>query len=182
MSPNTTKNIDNESIRINDIEFSDSKIESTKIYGGSYCVDIYDYFLNNKKRYAEMNILNRELYPKFSYYDLDILKKTSLSILIKKEDGELFQVYEKEYLKLYKKNDNVADFYVWLVETKCYLIDFLLPKLDLIFQENNPFRNDYYMFDPISFLYNRNKIKTYSSGIKIFNIQRNLFTIENRNK
>jgi hypothetical protein len=177
-----TKIVENNTIRINDQEFGDGKINYAKIYGGSYCIDIYNYFLHNKKRYDDMNILNKELFPKFSYYDLDILKKTSLNSLINKEDGELYQVYEKEYLELYKKNDNVADFYIWLVEAKCYLVEFLMPKLDIIFGDNNPFRNDYYIFDPISYLYNRKKIDTYSSGIKIYNVERNLFVENDRSK
>jgi hypothetical protein len=139
---------------------------NTKLFGGSYCLDFYQYFTTNKKKYFDLNILNIELHPKFSYYDLDMLKTISPTKIIKKEDNEIYQVYDKIF-KLTKNNDNIADFYIWLKETHCYLIDNLITKIDRILGNNNPFKKDFYVFDPISYLYNRNYIKTYSSRFKL---------------
>ena len=37
-------------------------------YGGTYCVDFYEYFKFGTKKYMEINILNMELIPKFRYH------------------------------------------------------------------------------------------------------------------
>jgi hypothetical protein len=147
----------------------------SKIFGGSYCVDFYQYFTTNKKRYSELNILNNELHPLFSYYELDTLKTISPKKILHKEDNEIYQVYEKIYLD--KKNlDNIIDFYIWLKNHKCYLLDGFISSIDRLLGKNNPFKNDVYELDPISYLYNRKYIKIYSSRFKIIkNIERNIF-------
>jgi hypothetical protein len=177
MTPNMEKHITNNNVTRtdidNDVNDNVGHDLSSILFGGSYCVDFYDYFMDNKKKYSSSTILNTELYPKFSYYDLDILKKTSPESILSKEDGEIYQLYTKVYITANKKNNNIADFYLWLIEMKCYMLDFLLPKIDKLFAKNNPFRYDYYLFDPISYLYNRNYIDIYSSKFKFLdNINR----------
>jgi hypothetical protein len=143
------------------------------LFNGSYCIDFFQYFTEGKKKYSELNILNIELYPAFSYYDFDFLKTINLNKLISKSDGEIFQIYEKIYLPAKNKN-NIIDFYIWLINTKCYLLDTFINLIDRIIQ-SNPFKNDFYSLDPISYLYNRKYIKTYSSRFKtIKNIKRNI--------
>lgn len=144
--------------------------------GGSYCKDLFMYLQNNKKRYVDLNILNAELKPKFSYYDLDILNKTSASKILKKEDvDELYQVYNKSYILKNKNNDSIGNFYIWLKENKGYLLDIYVAKIDRIMGKNNPFRNDMYILNPMTYLYNRNYINTYPTyGDISFNIKRNI--------
>jgi hypothetical protein len=147
-------------------EPSVNKNIGTKLFGGSFCVDFYQYLTTNKKKYAEVNTLNVELHPEFSYYDLDLLKNISPKQILKKEDNEIYQVYNKIYQST-KNNDNVADFYIWLKESRCYLIDKLSDTIDRILGNNNPFKRAYYVLDPISYLYNRRYIQTYPSKVNI---------------
>jgi len=151
--------------------------DSTSIFGGSYCLDFYQYFVTNKKKYSSENILSTELRPCFSYYDLDILKRTSCNVVLEKNDGEIYQIFEKGY-KDTKGNDTISEFYVWLKNTKCYLIATLTNKIDALLGENNPFKKDAYILDPSTYLYNRSYIKTYPSQMKInINLRRdNLYS------
>ena len=133
-----------------------------QVYGGSYCNDIYKFLSNGIKRYEIENILNVELRPKFLYDDLNQLNNISPSKILSKVDrDELYQLYDKLFLPDSKK-DTIANFYIWLVENnKCYIIDELVNKLDRLFGDNNPFKNDIYLLDPNTFLYNRKYIKFY---------------------
>lgn len=133
-----------------------------KIAGGSYCYDLYNYLTDGKKRYAKENILNCELRPKFLYDDLEQLKIISSSKILSKTDrDELYQFYDKLFLPE-TKNDSISSFYIWLVKNnKCYIIDELVNKLDKLFGSSNPFKNDMYLLDPNTFLYNRKYIKFY---------------------
>jgi hypothetical protein len=161
-------------IALNENESGCEDEHKSKIFGGSYCVDFYQYFTTNKKRYSDINILNIELQPSFSYYELDVLKTISPKKILNKDDTEIYQVYNKIYLTT-KNNDSIIDFYIWLKNYKCYLLDVFVILIDRIFGKNNPFRNDFYNLDPISYLYNRKYIKTYSSRFKIIkNIPRNI--------
>lgn len=136
--------------------------------GGSYCVDFYNYFKYKIKRYENINILNIELQPYFSYHDLDKLKQTSPNTILKKEDrDEIYQIYDKTYLDIVKSDsnfkDNIGDFYVWLAENKCYLLDIFIHKVDRLLGDNNPFKNDVYILDSNTYLYNRKLINIYPS-------------------
>lgn len=142
------------------------------LFGGSYCVDFYNYFVTNKKRYFDLN--NIELYPLFSYYDFDFLKTVNLDKILFKTDGEIYQIYQKIY-STSTNNNNIIDFYIWLLKnSKCYLLDEFVNYIDRVLQEN-PFKKDYYILDPITFLYNRKYIKLYSSRFKMLkNIKREI--------
>lgn len=143
---------------------------------GSYCVDIYDYVINNAKRYKEA--LNIELMPKFTYNAIDTLKTINVEEIINKTDpDELYQVYHKIF-KLENNKNKATDFYIWIINNKCYLLDTFILKLNKIFiNGTNPFLNDVYIFDPATFLYNRNIIKTYPiyNNMKI-QIRRNIIS------
>lgn len=139
---------------------SENDDTNTKLFGGSYCVDFYQYITSKTKKYADINVLNIELKSTFSYFDLDLLKTISPNKILEKNDNEIYQVYTKLY-KNTKNNDNICDFYVWLKETRCYLIDKLVDSVDKILGAQNPFKNASYKLDPITYLYNRKYIATY---------------------
>lgn len=146
-------------------------IDGTKqfsLIGGSYCNDLYQYLNTGIKKYSEINILNVELRPKFSYHDLNYLKTVSpINILAKDDIDELYQLYNKHY-KFLKKENSIAHFYLWLIEeNKCYLLDLLIQKIDRIMGNNNPFKNDVYILDASTYLYNRKYIKSYPINISI---------------
>lgn len=163
------------------------------LLGGSYCVDFYRYFKNNTKRYSDINVLNIEMKPKFSYDDLEKLKISNPEIVLKREDRDI--IYQL-YIKYYKENvkaekDNLAELYMWIIENYCYLIDIFIGKLDKLYLTDNPFtQNDYYILDPSAYLYNRKLIKvypeyimnrTFMSPIKrdIINVPKNEHRIQN---
>ena len=136
--------------------------------GGSYCIDYYEYIKNNTKRYE--NILNLEIYPVFSYHDLELLKtEHPLKILVKEDRDEIYQIYMKNYLlEITKKNDNIANFYLWMIENKCYLMDIFIKKFDRLYKDQpNPFKQSIYILDAMCFLYNRHYISTYNKYIKM---------------
>ncbi len=133
---------------------------------GNYCSDYYDYLKRGKKRFLEKNISTTELKPKFSYFDLDNLKNIKPdSVLTKDDRDEIYQVFEKVFKQTHKKS-SLADFIIWIIENKCYLIDHLIPKLTRVYGEINPFENDLYILDPITYLYNRRLIMTYTAIIQ----------------
>lgn len=136
--------------------------DTTNIYyGGSFCSDLYQYLSKGIKRYEDVNILKVELRPKFSYHDLDALKNINTETILNKEDrDECYQLYHKTY-KIDSNKYNITDFYIWLKEHKCYLLDDFVRKITRIMGTNNPFLNDMYILDPVTFLYNRNIIKNY---------------------
>ena len=137
-------------------------VQCDDIFNGSYSSDFYQYFTTDKKKYGELNILNSELHPVFSYYDLDLLKTISPDRILEQDDGEIYQIYHKIY-KENKNTNSIADFYVWLKDIKCYLLSKLISKINNILTDNNPFKNENYALDPMLFLYNRKYISLYSS-------------------
>lgn len=142
------------------IKYDEDKFEAM---GGNYCTDIYQYLTTGTKKYSDINILNVELQPIFSYHDLKFLNSTSPDkILLKDDRDEIYQIYDKQY-KTLKKDDTIGSFYVWLIEqNKCYLLDMFVIKIDRILgKNNNPFRYSMYTLDPFTYLYNRKYIKHY---------------------
>jgi hypothetical protein len=137
--------------------------------GGSYCLDFYRYLKHNEKRYYNTNALNVELQPKFSYYDLDILKSVAPIKILKKEDrDEIYQIYVKNYvLDVPTDKDNLADFYIWMIENKCYLMDIFIKKMDKLYREENPFKKGMYVLDAMAYLYNRRYVNAYSRYIRM---------------
>lgn len=134
---------------------------------GSYCVDFYDYLANNKKKCDSARLLQVELMPEFSYYDLDLLKEISpTKILNKTQSDELYQIYDKIFKKT-GKNDTISEFYIWIVQNKCYLIDDFVLKINKIPEiKKNPFEYDWYILDPYAYLYERKYIQQYPDHMK----------------
>ncbi len=150
-------------------------------HGGSYCVDFYNYFKYGKTKYDNFVEL-KSLRPKFSIYELDRLKKIKPNELLSMEDkDELYQIYEKYYkVQIGKDKDNVADFYIWLIENYCILTKIFSKKMSKIFKpEENPFTNDFYTFDAIGYLYNKRKIDEYTIyQDSIVEVSKNKYRIE----
>tara|TARA_S200000501_G_C20637954_1_gene661902 strand:- start:121 stop:867 length:747 start_codon:yes stop_codon:yes gene_type:complete len=132
--------------------------KKNKMREGNYCKDFYIY-LKYGKDHVPYNISKiKELKPYFSWGLLDLLKNIDYNkVLSNKDNDELYQIYQ-EFSKLYNKKNSIADFYVWIVENYCYLLNILIKKFDRIFNKKNPFNNDFYLLDYNSFLYNNNYI------------------------
>jgi len=130
--------------------------------GGNYCIDFYDYLKDNKKKYKDIESMI--IKPKFKYYQLDKLKTTSPDIILDGMDRDiLYQIYYKIYKEfINKEKDTLADFYMWVVDKHCYLVDKLIEKMSRLYNNNNPFENDYYLLDPSGFLYNNDYINDVS--------------------
>lgn len=140
--------------------------QDIEIYrGGNYCVDFYNYFKSQTKRFQQkkIDIDTTEIKPQFSYYELDRLRITDPSkVLYKYDKDDLYQIYEKSYKTFFKENKyNLGDFYVWMVENQCVNLKFLVEKMFRLFNVNNPFEDDYYIIDALTYLYNRNLISEY---------------------
>jgi hypothetical protein len=144
-------------------------IEEPEFTGGSYCLDFYRYFKHGVRRYEDTKTLNIELRSKFDYRDLDVMKSISPSTVLSPRDGdELYQIYRKAYLlEISKDLDNLADFYIWMIENKCYLMDIFVSKLNRLYKDRNPFKKGYYILDGMTYLYNRSKISSFNRFIKM---------------
>ncbi len=114
----------------------------------------------------------KEIKPVFSYFALDKLSEIKPSKVITKDnrDDMIYQIYKT----IYGKDDSIKNFYIWLVENYCYLVQDLIEKMTTFYHCDNPFENDYYVFNAIEYLYNREMILEYpSSDSKIRSINKN---------
>lgn len=142
-----------------------SKNKKDKEYNlsGNYCIDFYNYLKNNQKRFfmKDLNII--ELKPLFSYYDLDLLKELDIDKIFSRVDDELYQLYIKFY-KINFPDKKVSDYLIWIIENKCYLTETFIKKLEKIYKNNNPFRQDMYILNAMNYLYNKNITKIYGDS------------------
>lgn len=148
---------------------------TTKVYYGSYySYDINKYLVENKKRFINKNFNKIEIRELFNYSELDKLKKIKPdTILNKKDNDELYQIYHRNYSKT-NKNNNLSDFYLWIIKNYCYLTNILINKMKRIFIINNPFENLFYSINPYIYLYNKkliNYIPSISNEINNNNIK-----------
>lgn len=132
--------------------------------GGNYCVDFYRYFKYNEKRFQndKIRIDATEMRTAFNYYDLDRMKSVdpiSQNIIKHNDEDEIYQIYQKTY-KPYTNDTkyNLADFYIWMIDHHCVSVNQLVQKFDRLYKTTNPFDNDYYIFDPARYLYNKGLI------------------------
>ncbi len=163
------KNTEPEINEINQNESEDDHTINETYSGGSYCLDIYRYFKFNIKRYQKNTTLNTEIQPAFSYRDLDDMKTTHpMDILNEKDRDEVYQVYIKTYAPdVDNKSINLASFYIWMIENRCYLMDIFIDKLKRMYPKSNPFKKTYYILDSMAYLYNRRIVQTYNRFIKM---------------
>lgn len=158
----------------------DIVLDTTEYSGGSHCIDFYLYLKHNIKRYENTKLLNAELIPLFSYNSLDELRSFDpLTILEKTDRDEIYQVYVKTYVnEKTKEKHTIADFYIWIVENKCYLMDLFIKKIDRLKNYTNPFKKGIYILDALAYLYNRNYISSYNRFVKIeFNEEYQVLTL-----
>jgi hypothetical protein len=147
--------------KIQDIHV-DNKQEEQINLTGNFCVDFYNYLKFKTIRFSNLNINKSDLKPLFTYYDLDYLKEIKLDEYIKKSDDEIYQLYTKSF-KLQFPKGNISDFFIWLIDNKCYLIEFFIKILERVFVTSNPFKRDVYLLKPINYLYNKKLINIYGS-------------------
>lgn len=167
---------DNDEISITYDVFEYENLKKFGGYGGNYCLDIYDYVKYKKKKYFDKKILNIEIQPAFSYYELDKLADFHTTDVLKKEDfDELFQIFDKFYKINFPKNTDLKSFYIWIIENKCYLISNLVSKMKRIFKLNdNPFntKNSFYKINPLLYLSNRSYIdKSSINNLAVFDFR-----------
>ena len=153
-------------------EYSLCDIKSNNLAGDNYCLDYYRYFKSNYKKYEEIENL-KELKTNFSYLFLDKLKTISYNkVLSKKDNDEVYQMFQ-EFKKI-KNSEKLDEFYLWIIDNYCFLLNIFKNKLIRIYsQKNNPFiNNDYYILDPMSYLYNRKLIS--SIPISNYKLKKNI--------
>jgi hypothetical protein len=147
----------------NDNDYIENINFSKLIGGGTYCVDFYKYFTKSKTKYDSISSL--ELQPNFTYKQLDIMLVVSpFDILNKNDPDDIYQIYDKAYLQSIPdiEYDNLADFYIYLIEHKCYLVNTFVEKLNRLFNKNvSPFVLHSYNLDPYAYLYNHELIGYY---------------------
>ena len=130
-------------------------------YSDNYCLDIYNYLKYGKKRFNSIN--TTVIKPSFSYGELDRMDKTDPLVVLKKTDiDELYQIYVKIYKINEKNNLNLKNFYLWIVENHCHLTRILVSKLSRLYKNDNPFERDYYILDPMAYLYEGKYISSYT--------------------
>jgi hypothetical protein len=127
--------------------------------GGNFCIDFYKYLKNKEKRFIKGD--STEFKPQFSFYELDRMRNLNPDKILQKDDrDELYQIYHKTYVPHMKEiHHNLADFYIWMIENQCVHLDLLIDKMYRIYNVNNPFNNDYYVINPMRYLYNKELIK-----------------------
>ncbi len=158
-----TKNDKTKNDKTKNDKTKNDKVHNGKTYsGGNYCVDFYKYLKNGEKKFSNERILNSDIFPKFSYAQLDKLKVESPMIILEKQDkDELYQIYTKAYKDIKPiEKDTIADYYIWIVENYCNLVSKLVNKMYRLYKDEtlNPFLNDYYVLYPIKYLYNKKYI------------------------
>lgn len=128
---------------------------------GNYCIDFYQYLKNNTKRFSDTDIKVFELVERFGYSALDKMKEVSPEIILRKHDpDELYPLWKKVYSDFKERKNTLADFYIWLVDHYCFLVEHLVKKMHRLYSNDNPFDFPYYQFEPSVYLYNRRMIDT----------------------
>lgn len=146
-------------------------------YSGVICTDFYNYITKKQKRFnnTPSNIIN----PRFNYNVLDYLETIKINkSFFNKKYMVLRYLFTKIYTRYYKtdlSNITLKDFYLWLCENNCYYIKYFIKSIVYLpqFKANNPFENDYYVFYPMTYLYN-NKLINYLPVIQSSQITNNM--------
>lgn len=148
-----------------DYLFKNEKNKIPKI-SGVFCYDIYNYIKNNTKKYK-----NKYISPAFDYKLLDLLKEINVSDILSKTNKDntyntIYYIYNKIYKLDHIEND-IASFYIWLVENNCYYLDDLLNDLSKIprYINKNPFINDFYIFNAKDYLISKKIITNFNENI-----------------
>ena len=156
-------------------------------YGGIINTDFYKYITTGEKRFNDPKLTSNVIQPKFNYYNLDCFNKIKIDKhFFGKNDKVIKKLYDKIYNKYINNNEEVLlkDYYLWLCDNNCYYIKDLIKNIYNLpeFKDDIFFENDYYIFYPMSFLYNNEfinilPVKMNEPGNMIF--KRNMY--ERRN-
>lgn len=129
---------------------------------GNYCIDFYNYFKFNKKKYSNEYLVN--ISPNYDYDQLDKLKTMKNEDLFNELTDKysiLFQTYNLSFKKE-KIENTIANFFIWIVENACHLCELFENKMDQLFDSfYNPFKKTYYVLNGKMFLYNNKYIMFY---------------------
>ncbi len=133
-------------------------------YKGIICTDFYNYITKRQKRFD--NIPSSIISPRFNYNVLDNFDTIKITkSFFNKKYMVLRYLFTKIYIRYYNtdlNNITLKDFYLWLCENNCYYIKHFIKSIIYLpqFKSNDPFNNDYYLFYPMTYLYN-NKLINY---------------------
>ena len=132
-------------------------------YGGVVNTDFYKYITTGEKRFNDPKLTSNVIQPKFNYYNLDCFNKIKIDKhFFDKNDKVIKKLYEKIYNRYINNNKEVLlkDYYLWLCDNNCFYIKDLIKNISNLpeFKNDNFFENDYYIFYPMSFLYNNDFI------------------------
>jgi len=160
----------------------------TKFYGGTVCMDFYNYLKFGKKKYEDYGVLNIELLPQFRYHQLDVMKKLSPDTILKrlgdkKTVDRIYQLYDKTYKNFTVEiNNTIANLYIWIVENNCFLLNELVSKFSKIpqYEKDNPFKTDFYIFNSMAYLYNRKKIDMIPEQLNNLSMEKILIQSQNK--
>ena len=144
--------------------FNDTKY--TKLYGGNYSKDIYEYVKYGTRRFVE-KFDSDEIYPYFEYSLLDELSNYRfLDYDIELNKFGNIYVFYKMFKSVFGDDDTIKNFYVWIIDNYCSLITDFIDLTNHIYDiKENPFVYDYYVLDYKIIMINR---KLLSSGY-VFN-------------
>ena len=165
-------NISNIVIYCDYISCDDNDKDCSTYSSKNYCVDFYSYLKDQKKKFYHNGKQISEIQPAFNYFNLDKLKTIKPSELIndRERDGMIYQIYKT----IYKRDDSLCEFMIWIIDNQCSLVAKLIQKLTKLYIVDNPFELDYYIFNAAEYLYNRNKISFYqASNVKNKGISKN---------
>jgi len=132
-------------------------------YGGIVNTDFYKYITKGERRFSNPKLTSNVIQPKFNYYNLDCFNKIKIDKhFFDKNDKVIKKLYEKIYNKYVNNNKEILlkDYYLWLCDNNCFYIKDLIKNISNLqeFKDDNFFDNDYYIFYPMSFLYNNDFI------------------------
>ena len=80
------------------------------------------------------------------------------------KNDEIMQIYLKTY-KLDNSSECVADYLIWIIENKCYLIDIFMLTINKYFKTD--IFSIMYILDHMHFLYNNHIVKHYYNVSKL---------------
>lgn len=171
--------------------YSSHDVDKDQYTYKTYCLDYYQYLKRGKKKYVSDKISNTDIFPKFKYFQLDVLNNIKASSIIIKnkmdqeEKDEIYQIYTKLYQPIMEPfDDSLSKFYLWIVENHCSHLDLLIKKIYELkeFKYENPFIYDYYIFDAVSYLYNKKLISMYPQFVNQQQFDEDIIKLKNASK
>ena len=135
----------------------EKNLKLNSAYNSNYNYDLYSYL-----KYKTKIFNNKYLVENFNYFYLDILEELEIDKILNKNDNDkLYFIFKN----IYKNDNNIKDFFIYIIENYWYLINVLINKIEkLFFDINVNFEFTYYL-NIDSYLF-ENKIIRYKSKYK----------------